>query len=124
MGKVLQVRVWAGTYRDEDAERAWPGLVALAWPESCVRPVAGQAPGPADRRGVLELVQALADGLRFAGWDVPVRTALADHAAALVALRSRLDDALAAWDARAANRITDELEEALDRAEKALGRVR
>ncbi len=120
MGKVLQVRVWASTYRDEDVEKAWPLLVALVWPEPFVRPVAGDILGPADRRGVLELVQALDDGLRFAGWDAPVRDALADRVPAIVALRDKLDAALAEWDARAANRITDELEEALDQAEKVL----
>jgi len=83
MGKVLQVRVWASTYRDEDVEKAWPLLVALAWPEPFVRPVAGQVLGPADRRGVLELVlnngvsgmSGLTDGLEtgdpagFAAFD-------------------------------------------------------
>lgn len=50
MGKLLQIRVSAWTYREEDVVRAWPALAALAWP----RP---QYPG--EKRGVLELVTAL-----------------------------------------------------------------
>ena len=32
MGKLLQIRVSAWTYREEDVVRAWPALTALAWP--------------------------------------------------------------------------------------------
>ena len=55
MGKLLQIRVSAWTYREEDVVRAWPALTALAWP----RPQY-----PDEKRGVLELVTALENGLR------------------------------------------------------------
>lgn len=54
MGKLLQIRVSAWTYREEDVVRAWPALTALAWP----RPQY-----PDEKRGVLELVTALENGL-------------------------------------------------------------
>ena len=53
MGKLLQIRVSAWTYREEDVVRAWPALTALAWP----RPQY-----PDEKRGVLELVTALENG--------------------------------------------------------------
>ena len=53
MGKLLQIRVSAWTYREEDVVRAWPALTALAWP----RPQY-----PDEKRGVLELVTALEIG--------------------------------------------------------------
>ena len=45
MGKLLQIRVSAWTYREEDVVRAWPALTALAWP----RPQY-----PDEKRGVLD----------------------------------------------------------------------
>ena len=59
MGKLLQIRVSAWTYREEDVVRAWPALTALAWP----RPQY-----PDEKRGVLELVTALENGLSFEDW--------------------------------------------------------
>lgn len=67
MGKLLQIRVSAWTYREEDVVRAWPALTALAWP----RPQY-----PDEKRGVLELVTALENGLSFEDWPQAVAEGL------------------------------------------------
>lgn len=104
MGRLLQIRVGAWTYSEEDVSRAWPGLAALAWP----RP-----PQPGEKRGVLELVTALDDGLSFADWPTAVADALQDGIGQAVRLKGALEDALFRWEPREANTLSDALEEEL-----------
>ena len=104
MGKLLQIRVSAWTYAEEDVLRAWPGLAALAWP----RP-----PQPGEKRGVLELVTALDNGLSFEDWPDAVADALRDGIGRAVHLKGTLEDALFRWEPREANTLSDVLEEEL-----------
>lgn len=106
MGRNLQIRVVATTFRPEDVARDWPRLVHLAWRGEQALP-GGSA------RGVLELARDLADVLRL---EAPpeVRQALEQGAARAQALADDLERALAAWDATLANRLSDALEAALD----------
>ena len=108
MGRVLQIRVSASTFRDEDVAREWPRLVALAWPDEYVVP---------GGKGVLQLVGSLADAHRFAGWKPDVREKLAPGIDKAVMLRAKLEEALADWNPREANALGDSLEETLDALE-------
>lgn len=69
-------------------------------------------------RGVLELVDNLADRLDMGVLPEPAQNALGDSLRRAAAARERLTAALAEWNARAANTATDEIEEALDEAEQ------
>ncbi len=104
MGKFLQIRVSAWTYREEDILRAWPGLSALAWP----RPQR-----PDEKRGVLELVDALKNGLSFEDWPDDTANTLQDGIARVVGLKAELEEALFQWEPRKANDLSDTLEEEL-----------
>ena len=104
MGKYLQIRVSAWTYSEEDVAAAWPALATLAWP----RPQR-----PDERRGVLELAEALENGLAFENWPDDVATALREDIARLGRLRKALEEALADWEPRKANALSDELEDEL-----------
>lgn len=104
MGKYLQIRVSAWTYSEEDVAAAWPALAALAWP----RPQR-----PDERRGVLELAASLENGLAFEDWPDDVASALREDIARLGRLRKALEEALADWEPRKANTLSDELEDEL-----------
>ncbi|MFI3272161.1 MAG: hypothetical protein R3Y11_08700 [Pseudomonadota bacterium] len=109
MGRVLQVRVSASTYRDEDVTRAWPLLTELVWPEGAVGPEGG---------GVLALVTTLDGAWNFAGWEKGLRDALAPDIAELVRTAAKLEKALANWKPQEANTLTDDLESVLDSLEQ------
>ena len=85
MGKLLQIRVSAWTYREEDVVRAWPALTALAWP----RPQY-----PDEKRGVLELVTALENGLSFEDWPQAVAEGLREGIGRAAAVKKDLEEAL------------------------------
>ena len=68
MGRYLQIRVSASTFREEEVLQAWPRLTTLVWPDGPVGPEGG---------GVLQLVAALDDACNFAGWNDTLRKALA-----------------------------------------------
>lgn len=109
MGKVLQVRVSAFTYRDEDVVRAWPYLTELVWPEGAVGPEGG---------GVIQLVAMLDGAWNFAGWKEEMRDSLGPDIAELVRIAKRLENALADWNPREANTLTDDLETVLHKLER------
>lgn len=104
MGKLLQIRVSAWTYREEDVVRAWPALTALAWP----RPQY-----PDEKRGVLELVTALENGLSFEDWPKPSPRAFGKASGAPAAVKKDLEEALFQWEPRKANELSETLEEEL-----------
>ena len=98
MGNLLQIRVSAWTYREEDVVRAWPALTALAWP----RPQY-----PDEKRGVLELVTALENGLSFEDWPQAVAEGLREGIGRAAAVKKDLEEA------RKANELSETLEEEL-----------
>ena len=104
MGKLLQIRVSAWTYREEDVVRAWPALTALAWP----RPQS-----PDEKRGVLELVKALENGLSFEGWPPAGGEGPAAWLGRGAAMHKPLGHALFQWEPRKANELSETLEEEL-----------
>ena len=112
MGRILQIRVSAWTYDEDEVVQAWPKLCALVWSQL-------DKWGPANmKRGVTELTGYLPDALRFS--DVPdtqkkaLRPGVEKVASTLGAMRSALAD----WDPRRANQLSDALEEALFELEK------
>jgi hypothetical protein len=107
MGKILQILVSSWTYDEAEVEEAWPRLAELAF----------SVPLDLPKRGVLEMVTALDDGLRFMPWPAPLRKAVAPGLARVVAIRDRLEGALADWDPRKADKLSYELEDALDALE-------
>lgn len=109
MGKVLQIRVSAWTYNEDDVQRTWAGLSALAWP---------QPARPGEKRGVLELVTALENGLAFEDWSKGVADRLRQGITQAGDIRIRLEQALADWDPREANRLSDVLEDTLSLLEE------
>lgn len=124
MGKYLQIRVKAETYCSEDVEKGWPCLWALAWPE----PYGAQTlPLPNLPRGVLELVQALDDQRRFSSWSSELVKGLGAGIGAAISFKEQLEQALADWNPREANILSDKLEDALaglERDAKALDATR
>jgi hypothetical protein len=111
MGKLLQIRVSASTYRPEDVERAWPQLTSLALPQGVEK---------TSRFGVLELVEALSDRFRFGDLPEPVKQELEPGISRTKYVKHQLEEALAEWDASKANELSDELEQILDEMEKAV----
>ena len=108
MGRVLQIRVSASTFDEREVEDRWPGLCRLAFAEL--------PEGAA--RGVLELVEHLADRQRIGLLPDDAAEALGEKARRAAALKSELEEALADWDARKANGLSERLEDLLDDLEK------
>jgi hypothetical protein len=110
MGRVLQIRVAAQTFRPEDVEETWPTLTNLAWPE----------PRPADNanRGVLDLADDLLEQLTHGDWPDERKESLRAGIAKAMDIRRRLETALSDWDPKAADRMSYDLEDVLDSLEK------
>ncbi len=111
MGKVLQVRLYAYTYAEDDVRREWPLLWKWAFEET--------RPGfPLEREGVMELVRALDDMLRFEKGSDTLRQALSRYLPSVTEQARKLEEALADWDPKAANAATDRIEEGLTELER------
>ncbi len=121
MGKLLQVRVSAATWDEGEVAKRWPALCALVWPEPAA-PASAAAGFAPPARGVLELAAVLRDGLRFGGWPGKTAEYLRPDIERIARAQDALNEALAVWDARGANRWSEDLEAALDQAEDELRR--
>lgn len=108
MGKVLQIRVIATTWNDELLEDYWPRLTQLAF----------AVPIKLENHGVLEMVRALSEGLQFAKWPESRREALRQGIGEAAAIRDAINTALADWDPRKANELSNRLEDVLDKLER------
>lgn len=114
MGRTLQVRVAASTFDPREVERRWPRLCGLAF-----SPVAVKIPGlPPDARGVVELVEHLADRLSIGMLPKEAAAELGEGIRRALAIRETLAAHLSEWNAREANADTDSLEDELDELEK------
>ena len=109
MGKVLQIRVIAETWNKELVEEDWPHISHLAF----------SLPIKLDNHGVLEMVRALQEGLDFMKWSPERQEALGPGIRECARIRDDLKKALADWDPRKANDLSNSLEDALDRLERA-----
>ena len=112
MGKILQIRMGAWTYDEDEVTAAWPKLTALVWSEL-------DRWGPSGmKRGVTELAEYLPDALRFADIEDETRKLLAPGAKKVEEKLDAMRSALADWEPRRANTLSNELEDALTALEK------
>ena len=108
MGRILQIRVSAWTYDEDEVVQAWPRLCALVWPQLDQWGPAGM------KRGVTEL----AGYLLFSDVPEAQKKALRPGAEKVAAILADMRAALADWDPRRANQLSDALEEALFELER------
>lgn len=109
MGKVLQIRVSAVTWNEDLIEDYWPRLAKLAF----------DVPIKLENHGVLEMVRALFEGLKFAKWPEASKAALGPGIEKAHAIREDLERALSDWNPGKANELSNQLEETLDKLERA-----
>lgn len=108
MGKVLQIRVVAETWNDKLVEEYWPRLAQLAF----------ETPIKFSNQGILELVRGLAEGLEFLNWSARRKEAMGPDIRRAARIKADLEKALADWEPRKANSLSDELEDVLDELER------
>ena len=82
MGKALQIRVSAVTWNEDLLEQLWPQLTELAF----------SVPIKHEKRGVLEMVRALDEGLTFMKWSKARQDALGPGIREAARLKQELDD--------------------------------
>ena len=109
MGKALQIRVTAVTWNEDLLEQLWPQLSELAF----------SVPIKHENHGVLEMVRALDEGLQFLPWSQARRAALGPGIHEEARIKAALEAALADWQPREANVLSDKLEDVLDDLERA-----
>ena len=109
MGEALQIRVTAVTWNEDLLEKLWPQLTELAF----------SVPSKHEKHGVLEMVRALHEGLQFLPWSEARRKAMGPGIEEAARLKQALENALADWQPREANILSDKLEDVLDTLEKA-----
>jgi len=108
MGKLLQVRVTAWTFSEDEVEKTWPALWKLVW---------GEGGDAIPKKGVLELAQAVYNAVR-AGLVTDAQVdALKDGAETVEDLRFKIGDALGDWQPREADKLIYRLEDELDALE-------
>ncbi|WP_147821796.1 hypothetical protein [Salidesulfovibrio onnuriiensis] len=109
MGRILQIRVSASTFDEKDVEKAWPALNKLVWEK-------GEFMNPA--RGVMELAHAAFTAVDAALLPPEQADTLEEGARRAEDIRRRMETALGEWDARTADKLSYELEDALDELEQ------
>lgn len=109
MGKVVQIRVIAVTWNEDLIEDYWPRVARLAF----------SVPIKLANHGVLEMVRALSEGLEFEDWSEARKQAMGPGIRKAEQIRVDLEKALADWEPRKANELSNRLEDALDELERA-----
>lgn len=139
MGKLLDIRVTAQTYNEEDVAKTWPRLSALVWPQwfsklgldRVVKDLPGYSIGlgavekslGARKHGVVELAEALPDLIKFSELPEAVKQALQEPVQEITKINADLAAALGDWDAKKASSLSYALEEALSQAEQNLSKL-
>lgn len=108
MGKLLQVRVSAWTYSEDEVQKTWPKLWKLIW---------GEGGDAVPDKGVLELAGAVYDAVRAGLIDKDKADALRVKADEADRLKHAIEDALAARLPKEADKLTYEIEDCLDALE-------
>ncbi len=108
MGKVLQVRVSAWTFSEDEVKKTWPLLWKLVW---------GEGGDAIPKKGVIELAQAVFDAVRAGLIPDNEADPLRDGAENVEALRFKIEDALSSWQPKDADKLIYELEDGLDALE-------
>ncbi len=130
MGKLLNIRVMAQTYNEEDVAKAWPRLCALAWPQWSTKlglkdlgiktSVSVESSLGARPHGVVELASALPDLLKFGDLPKNVAEVLQAPVKEVAGINHALAVALGDWRTKEALELATALEEALDKAEQSI----
>ena len=128
-GRILFIRVSAVTYDEKDVLKAWPMLYAAVWPDPGVDGADSPAKiarkyVPAPGRGVLELVDALVDYVRFGSLPEGWKDALQAPADRIEGLRRKMDEALGDQNVQTARSLSGDIENALDDAERLVRELR
>jgi len=105
MGKLLQIRVSAWTFSEDEVQKTWPGLWDLVW---------GEGGDAIPKKGVLELAQAVFDAVRAGLISSEKAELLREKAEEAEDLRFKIEAALAARDPKGADKLTYDLEDCLD----------
>lgn len=108
MGRFLQIRVQAVTFSEDDVARTWPSLFDLVW---------GEGGDAVPKKGVLELAQAVFDGVRAGLIEKEKAEKLKELAEKAEQLRFDINDALNARDPQAADKLSYEIEDCLESLE-------
>lgn len=108
MGKVLQIRVIAVTWNDELLEDYWPRLTRLAF----------SLPVKLQNHGLLEMVRALSEGLKFMKWSDKRKEIMGPDIEEAEHIRHEIEEALADWQPGKANELSNRLETTLDTLER------
>lgn len=107
MGRLLQVRVSAWTYSEDEVRKTWPSLWKLAWQDSDAIP----------RKGVMELADAIFDAVRAGLIPDDQAKALKENAEKADTLRQAIEKALGEWKPGEADKRIYELEDTMDALE-------
>lgn len=108
MSEFLQIRVIAEAWNSDRIEEEWPHISKLAF----------SLPIKLENRGVLEMVRALKEGLEFGDWTKERKEALEPGIKECARIRDDIYRALADWEPRKANELSNRLEDALDKLER------
>ena len=108
MGTVLQIRVSAETFSEDEVRKKWPALWNLVWEDG------GDA---VPRKGVLELVQAVFNAVRAGLIGREQADALREKADRAEEMRLSLQDLLAGRKPSEADKLSYEIEDCLDELE-------
>ena len=108
MGKILQIRVSAYTYSEDEVRTQWPNLWKLVWAEGGHQ---------VRKKGVDDLAQLVFDQARIGYFQKEWNKALLPEAEEAERIRLALNEALGRWDAKGADELTYALEDALGRLE-------
>ncbi len=108
MGRLLQIRVSAWTFSEDDVKKAYPSLWRLIW-EDCADAVR--------KKGVMELALGIFDAVRAGLVDDKVVEALKDKVEEVDRVRLAIEKALNARDPQEADKLSYELEDRLEALE-------
>lgn len=108
MGKVLQIRVSAWTFDEDEVEKNWPSLWKLIW---------GEGGDAVPKKGVIELAQAVFDAVRAGLIPENQADPLREGAEKVENLRFQIEEALNAWQPKEADKLIYQLEDGLDALE-------
>lgn len=108
MGKVLQIRVSAWTFSEDEVEKTWPKLWKLVW---------GEGGDAVPKKGVMELALAVFNAVRAGLVSSDAVKALKDKAEEVESLRQDMESALASRNPQKADSLSYEIEDCLDALE-------
>ncbi|MBC18592.1 MAG: hypothetical protein CL942_16265 [Desulfovibrio sp.] len=107
MGKLLQIRVSAWTFSEDEVEKTWPRLWKLIWEDGDAIP----------KKGVMELAQAAFDAVRAGLLPEEQAKKMREKADQAEDLRLKLETALADRNPKEADALSYRLEDCLDELE-------